>query len=271
VTARILALLLAVPLAARAGEPFPDDTARALPAGRLETGVFSPLRYGLTDQLELSGHPVLFLVAPNAELKVAWGEPGGVALATVHGLLYPTPMMRLLSREGTGGIVPADVRYPHILATSQHLLTSVGLGRHLVTGRAGGRLATNLTSFDGPRFWSQVEWHFVWPRMAAWFTGWSLDAGLAADGPIGGPFRYRLAVDAFAMPGLRGGHQAWEGTALAEWRPSSRFRLRAGAWFSWAEFPYGSRFLWPPFPYLDAAWAWELGPRQVPADREPLR
>jgi hypothetical protein len=173
-------------------------------------------------------------------------------------------MMRLLSREGTGGIVPADVRYPHILATSQHLLASVGLGRHLVTARAGGRLGTNLTSFDGPRFWSQVEWHFVWPRMAAWFTGWSLDAGLAVDGPVGGPFRYRLAVDAFAMPGLRGGHQAWEGTALAEWRPSSRFRLRAGAWFSWAEFPYGSRFLWPPFPLLDATWAWELGSRPAP-------
>ena len=51
-----------------------------------------------------------------------------------------------------------------------------------MTLRAGGRIAANLTSFDGPRFWSEVEWHLVRPRTAAWYTGWSVDGGLAAEG-----------------------------------------------------------------------------------------
>jgi hypothetical protein len=251
-----LALLLAAS-PARADLPS-GDTALPLPRGRLEVGVFSPARWGATERLTLSLHPALFLVAPHADLQISWGTFAGARVASVHGLLYPTPLMRLLARGGTGGVVPADVTYPHLLSSGQHLLATWALSDHLATARAGGRLATNLTSFDGPRFWSQVEWHFAWPRMAAWFTGWSLDAGLAAEGPIRGPFRYRVELDGFLLPGLRGGDRAMEGLLAAEWRPSSRFRLAAGARFSWVELPQGTRFLWPPFPVLDAAWAWDL-------------
>lgn len=257
----LAALLAAAPFSAGAGQPFADGTGRMSGQGRLEVGVFSPLRWALSDRLEVSLHPVAFYLVPNLDVKLGWGEPGGVALASVHGLSYPTQLMRLLSREGTGGIVPADVTWPHLVSTSHHLYASLPLGPQLLTARLGGRLAWNLTAFDGPRFWSEVEWHFVWPRTAAWYTGWSLDAGLSAQGPISGAFRYRADVDLFLMPGLYGGDRAVEWTLLLEWRPSPRFRLQAGAAFSWAVFPYGERLLWPPFPMADAAWGWDLGPR----------
>jgi hypothetical protein len=212
------------------------------------------------DRLEVSLHPVAFFVVPNVDVKVGWGEPGGVALASVHGLSYPTPLMRLLSREGTGGILPADVTFPHVVSTSQHLYASIPIRSHLLTGRLGGRLAWNVTEFDGPRFWSEVEWHFVWPRAAAWYTGWSVDGGLSAQGPVVGRFRYRADVDLFLMPGLDG-DRAVEWRLLLEWRRSRRFRLAGGAAFSWAAFPYGERLLWPPFPVLDATWGWDLGAR----------
>jgi hypothetical protein len=257
VTALPLATLLALFVGAGAGPtaaPWSDETALVLPERRAELGVFTPLRYGLRDRVEVSVHPALFLVAPNASTKIAWGAPAGIALASDHSLLYPTQLMRLLSRSGAGGIVPPDVRYPQILATSHHLLASAPIGEHLVTLRAGGTLAWNLTAFEGPRFWSDVEWHLVRPRIAAWLTGVSADAGLAADGPVAGAFRYRLELDRFFLPGLRG-DWAWEWAALAEWRPSTRFRLRAGAKWSYAAFPYGTR-LSVPLPLVDAAWGW---------------
>ena len=83
--------------------------------------------------------------------------------------------------------------------------------------------------------------------------------GLSAEGPIRGPFRYRFELDGFLLPGLRGGDRAAEGLLAGEWRPSARFRLAAGARFSWLALPQGTRFLWPPFPVLDVAWAWDLG------------
>lgn len=251
----LAAMLLAAPGLAGA-EPFTDGTARMPEAGRVEVGVLAPLRWAPSDGAELSLHPLAFFVAPHADVKLGWGEPGGVALATVHGLAYPTPLMRLLARQGTGGLVPDDVRWPHLLATNHHLYATLPVASHLVTARLGGRLAWNLTAFDGPRFWSEIEWHFVRPRTAAWTAGWSADGGLSAQGPIAGPFRYRADVDLFIMPGMRGGDRAVEGMLLLEWRRSPGFRLQAGAAFSWARFPYGARFLWPPFPIVDAAWSW---------------
>lgn len=255
--AAALTLALAPAGAARAatGE-FSAHTARVLPHGRLEAGVFSPLRLGVRDRVDVALHPGWFLVAPNAQVKVAWGSRGPLSLASTHGLLYPTPLMRLLSREGTGGIVPADVRYPHLLASANHLLATAALGGHLLTLRAGGRVARNLTPFDGPELWSQVEWHLVWPRAAAWFTGWSADVGLAAEGPLRGRLGYRVALERFFMPGLRG-DWAYEWSGILSYRPSRRVLVRGGLLWSWAELPYGTR-LSVPFPLLDVAWAWEL-------------
>jgi hypothetical protein len=261
VTARLrrcaAAAALAAAVAARAdGGAASGGTAWTLPRGGLEVGVLAPLRWGAMERVELSVHPLLALVAPHLDAKIAWAQVAGVALASTHGVLYPTPAMRLLSKEGTGGIVPHDVRYPQLIATSHHLLATGALGGHLVTLRGGGRLAWNITSFDGPRTWSEVEWHFIWPRAAAWFTGWSLDAGIAAEGPVWRALGYRVELDAFAMPGLRGDRAA-EWALLATARPRPGMRVEAGVKWSWAEFPYGSR-LSVPFPLADVVWT--LGP-----------
>jgi len=253
-TAVLVLLLLAPTPAFAASAVLQPDTARTLPAGQWELGVFAPLRWGVTDRITLSTHPLLDTVAPQLDATIGWADPGGFELASAHGLLYPTPAMRLLSRQGTGGIVPHDVTYPHILATSHHLLVSREVSGHLVTLRAGGRLAWNLTRFDGPRFWSQVEWHFIWPRAAAWFTGWSLDAGLAAEGPLWRTLGYRVELDGFLMPGLRGDRAA-EWAVTGTWRARPGLLLRAGVRWSWAEFPYGRR-LSVPFPLLDLVWSW---------------
>ncbi len=253
-----LALALVAPLLSRADTAeWSSDTARVLPARRLEVGVFAPLRLGIRDRYEISIHPGWALVAPHLDGKIAWLRWRTLSLASAHGIIYPTPLVRLLSREGTGGIVPADVTFPHVIGTSHHLLATIDAGGHLLTLRAGARLGWNLTAFDGPRSWSEIEWHFVWPRAAAWFTGFAADFGLAVQGPIARGLGYRLEIDRFFMPGLRG-DWAHEWAGIMSFRPSPRLLLRAGLKWSYAEFPYGAR-LSPPLPIADVIWAFDLG------------
>lgn len=252
-----LALALAAPLLARAETAeWSAGTARVLPSRRLEVGVLAPLRLGIRDRFEISLHPGWAFVAPHVDGKIAWLRRRALSLASAHGLLYPTPLVRLLSREGTGGIVPADVTFPHVVATSHHLLATLDAGGHLFTLRAGARLGWNLTAFDGPRSWSEIEWHFVWPRAAAWYTGFGADVGLSVQGPITRGVGYRIELDRFFMPGLRG-DWAYEWAGFLSYRRSPRFQLRGGLKWSYAELPYGTR-LSQPFPIVDAMWAFDL-------------
>ena len=47
----------------------PRETATVLPNGTQQVGVFSPLRLGLGNGLELQTHPVLNLLSPNLSIK----------------------------------------------------------------------------------------------------------------------------------------------------------------------------------------------------------
>jgi hypothetical protein len=252
-------LLVAAATAARADDAlapeFRSDTARLVPAGRMEVGIFGALRLGLSDRIELSTHPLWFFVVPNLEAKVRWEADGGTEVASVHAILYPTPLMRLLSREGTGGLVPSDVTYPQIVATTHQLLLTRAIGDQLVTGMVGIRLARALTAWDGPRFWSQVEWHLAWPRMAAWFTGTSFEAGLAAQGRLWRSAGYEADLTVFALPGMDG-DWAVEGTALLTLRPRPGLMFRGGAKISRAAFPYGARTSIP-LPMFDVLWSFD--------------
>ena len=78
-----------------AGSVDPQNTA-AVGEHRYRVGVFSPLTVRLGEQLELQGHPLLFLVSPNALLRVGLAaRPAGWDIATEYGLSIPTVMMRL--------------------------------------------------------------------------------------------------------------------------------------------------------------------------------
>ncbi len=86
------ALLLASPAMAQLAA---RDTADVGNKGDWSVGIFNPLKLGLMDGVELKTQPLAFFVAPNAMVRVAHGELGGMKLAGEYGLSLMTPAMRL--------------------------------------------------------------------------------------------------------------------------------------------------------------------------------
>jgi len=82
-----------------------SGTAYLLPPGRCEIGLFQPIRYGISETKEISFHPLFMFVIPNAKLKLARKDIGIFHLASEHSLSYPTILLNLISRKGTGGII----------------------------------------------------------------------------------------------------------------------------------------------------------------------
>lgn len=92
----LAAALVVLPASApaRAQELVARDT--AAPVDRYSIGVFNPLTLRLGGRLELRGHPLLFLVAPNAVLRVHHlDDPTGWSVTAEYGLSIPTGAMRL--------------------------------------------------------------------------------------------------------------------------------------------------------------------------------
>jgi hypothetical protein len=73
----------------------PRDTA-LVGVERYAVGVFNPLTIRLSERMELRAHPLLFLVAPNAILRVGYvRDADGWSMAAEYGLSIPTMAMRL--------------------------------------------------------------------------------------------------------------------------------------------------------------------------------
>ena len=60
-----------------------------------QAGVFGPMRWRFDDKTELSGHPLVFLVAPNAMLKRQVWHQGDLWLAVRSGLGIPTGLLKI--------------------------------------------------------------------------------------------------------------------------------------------------------------------------------
>ncbi len=228
-------------------------TAYVLPAGRISFGVFAPLRYGLGHELELSSHALLNLLMPNLALQKRWGQLGALQLASRHALYYPTGLLQVLAREGTGGILPWETRVPHILLLGNELRASLPFaGRQLVTGRVGLTLAgavgrSTLASIDLP---------LVWPRLAPVFDHATVVLGVDLDGVLAGPLVYFADLDLFLIPNARGPVAVEQTTAIG-YRTSERFAVLAGSKLVFGTYPApgGRRSAWHLLPVADLVWS----------------
>jgi hypothetical protein len=251
---RTLALLIAVSIAALVASPvvaqerFVSGTAQTLTPQAIEVGLFGPLRYGLTEHMEVQGHPLLFFVAPNARLKYRLIGTENSDMSATLGVTYPTPLLRLIAAEGAGGVLPPDRAVPHVVSIVGELAATRSFGAHLLTASAGVQVAPRF----GDNELVSIDLPVVYPRTAAFFTIATGSLYGQAQGPIVGPLGYLVDTKVFVFPGAEGSFAIETGARL-RWRFADRWLLQAGLLHTYGGYPFGTqgRFL----PLLDLVWA----------------
>ncbi|MDF1562915.1 MAG: hypothetical protein P1V51_07715 [Deltaproteobacteria bacterium] len=100
-TALALAGALVLPAAALAEALPARETAHPLGKNHGEVGIFNELQWGLTDELSIEAHPILFLAGDfHATLRLRHAEVAGWTLSGEYGLAVPTLGMRLTQNLG---------------------------------------------------------------------------------------------------------------------------------------------------------------------------
>ena len=123
----------------------PVDSAAMLKSGQWEVGVFSPLRLGLSDKLELRLHPLTALVSPHFTLRFEHGELHGGTLVGEWGLGVPTYGMRLLQGDAAGTLFPNDHEIPWMVTPRAGMVWSKGNDKRMYTLRADLTLGVAFT------------------------------------------------------------------------------------------------------------------------------
>ncbi len=232
-------------------------SAHLLPKGRKEIGFFQPYRYGLSGTTEISTYKLFTVIMPNVVVKIARNNRWGWNVATRHGFIYATPLLRrlqsplgmelgepdkfaLISPEFD---IPQMVSiYNEILATrtirnGAQLTVKGGLGLAIV----GGELERSST----------IDLPLIFPRLSVYYNKAVLRVGADMVGTWKGHWSYLIDYDLFLMPG---GHEvyAFEHKGLIFWTKSDRFRLLLGYKLVAGEYPFGTQAHL--FPILDLQW-----------------
>ena len=173
------------------------ESANLLDEGRCEVGLFQPLRWGYSKNIEFSMHPILMFAIPNISIKIRHEKYN---LTSRHEVFYPTPLLRVLQKEGMFGIVTpvADIgEMPHIIGFHNQLLKSIDLKRALLTIKGGFEFSIISDNLDER---STTDLPLVYPSMGSFFNGYKFNFGIDVRYNVSNEFSILLDGDAVLIP-----------------------------------------------------------------------
>ena len=239
------------------GEWLPG-TAHTLPQGRWEYGLFQPVRWGQSENREISFYKLTALLMPGVTIKQGWGQRSGWTISTTHALYYPTPLLKMVAKPGIGGMISPEFEIPNMVSLWNMVLASKDLDQgKIFTIKAGIALA-----FGGGdlAMESTIDLPLIYHRLAVYYNSWLLRFGSDVNGRLNKKWTYLVDSDLFLIPGMKGSF-ALEHKGMVTWEKSSRFHISMGYKMVHGQYPDG----YPSenitrlhiLPLLDLQWAKE--------------
>ena len=246
ITLQISFLILVV-----AGILLAGDTAYPLENGQRQMGVFQPRIYGMNNNLEISTHPLLFFVKPNVKVKKHHGEYKGLGMASRFSFDYPTPLLKLIQREGKFGILSKDPDIgdiPNLFVFQGELLVTKNSTHYSLTGKAGLSICPGC-EIDKRHL---VDLPLAYPRMAVYHYGFASNVGLDLDFIYSEKISLKTDIDLFIISDE---DVFIENKFMINYQFSPKYTLTGGIKLTQGTYPFGKQL--DIFPLIDLIWSWE--------------
>lgn len=225
-----------------------SHSAYIIEKGRWEFGLFQPLRYGYTKTSEFSVHPGWFFLMPNIEIKESQTSVLGFKSASQYRLVYPTPLLNVLSRKGIGGLIAPEHKIPTMFSFAGTLIGSKKIGRFDLTLNGGIDIGVVLGELNPL---STIDLPLVYHRLGVFYNGWGVHSGFDIQTLVTKKIEVLFDSDILFLPGLDGEYSL-ENKLLISWNKSNNYRIMTGYKLVLGEFPYGEDIrVLPYFPVLE--------------------
>ena len=233
---------------------FSGDSAFPLEDGQRQMGIFQPRIYGMKNNVEISTHPLLFIVKPNVKIKKYHGEIKGLALASRYSFDYPTLFLKLLQRDGIGGILADDPdigKIPQLFVFQGEWLMTKRFSNYNITGKVGMSICPGC-EIDMRHL---ADYPLIYPRMALYHYGIAANSGLDWDVEYSEKITVKTDIDLLFIPEEK---IFMENKLLLTYQLSDKYALSGGYKLTHGFYPFSpNQGRWDIFPILDLNWSWE--------------
>ena len=231
------------------------DFGYPLDAGVRQMGIFQPYIYRAKSGIEISTHPFLLFIKPNLKVKKFHIGKKGEGLATRYSFDYPTYFLRLLQRDGIGGMLADDPdigKIPIIFVIQSELLFTKRYSNYFLTNKFGISLAHSVPTLDTRHI---IDYDLVYPRMALYHYGLGANMGLDFDYIHSEIISLKADVDIIFLIEEQ---PFWEHKLLFYYKLSKKYTLSIGYKLSYGHYPpnKNGEYWWNMFPLIDLSWQW---------------
>ena len=223
------------------------NTAYLMPAGKWESGLFQPFRYGISQKMEVYTNVLMLPLIPSAGVKISLGTKSGLDIASEHSLSVPTPFLNIMSRKGIGGLISPEYDFAFIISVYNGLIVSRKIApKVLASAKAGFAFAIRGEKPD-PQ--STIDLPVFYSRMAHYYDGASIRLGASVKGSLGDKWFYEEGVQAFIIT-RKENNFFFENTGTIMWALGKSLRIRGGYILAYGKYPYVNP-KWQMWPTLD--------------------
>ncbi len=243
----LIIILVSVSFLFAENEIWSNGTAKTLPKGRIEVGIFQPFRYGLNETTELSTFLLADLLIPNITMKKSWNSHNGIEMTSEHSIIYPTPLLNLMAREGAGGILPNNSIIPEIIVYENQLLFSYQISEnHIFTPKIGYSIAFVSGESDFPT----LDLPLVYNRTSIYHNGAMFNFGFDFCGTIIPKLDYLIDFDKFMLD-KEYAEFSYEHKLMLIWKINRKFAISGGYKLAYSDYPSPKQRNADFFPLID--------------------
>ena len=227
-----------------------SHSAHLIPEKRWEMGVFQPFRYGYSESTEYSVYPLCFFVMPNFSIKKPQNNFAGYTSAIRYKMVYPTPFLNMIAKEGKFGLISPEFQMPPMLGLSATWLMSKNINGASLTLNGGLDLGIVFGDLD---IRSSLDLPLVYHRLGIYYNKWGIHTGVDIQKSMTKKISILADFDLRLLPGYNGNYSI-EHKLLVVWNKSENFRIMTGYKFVMGEYPYGPDMQL--LPYLPMVETW---------------
>ena len=222
-------------------------TAATMPANRWELGLFSPLKYGLNSNTELSSYHIPNFFIPNIAIKHHWGDHRKYSFSSKHSFSYPTPLLNLIAREGAGGLLPDNSIIPNIITFNNEFILNYRFSQKLTLIKFAGY---SFAYINGKSDFPTLDYPLLYNHSCIFQGSGSLKFGTAIDFHLYDNLRVFLCYDNYFLAAKYSKYYM-EASGKVIWNFNDKYSLIAGAKMVYADYPSAKQQNYNIFPILD--------------------